>query len=111
METLTTLLITFGTGMVSAFCGWFFGRKKQRIEEIDAATETWKKIVNSLEEEIGKLLAQRADDSKKIDSMKEEIESLKSKLGDFNSVLKRVDRLEKKVTRYEKLLEDNNIEH
>lgn len=46
---------TVATG-IGGFFGWFFTRKKQNIDTIDAAIGTWQKVVDSLEKQVQKQL-------------------------------------------------------
>lgn len=115
---IATILISLGTGIAGSFSGWFFGRKRQKIANIDAATETWQKIVNSLECQIDKLLKQREQDAIKIEemsmqmcAMKAEIASLKQDIETLQSKIKNIQKLENKIVKYEKLLNDNNINY
>lgn len=104
-----TILISIGTALAGSFSGWFFGRKKQRIEEIDAATDTFNKIVNSLEDRIEKLLEEHTEDMRKIDELTIQVSELKTEIEELKNNQKRVVKLEKTIMRYEKLLTDNNI--
>ncbi len=106
------------TAFVGVFFGWLFGRKRQNIDTIDAAVETWKKIVDSLQEQIDRLLEQRASDAAKIESLSEQvkqqnvhIEELKEQVSSTEMKVKSVNRLEKTIARYEKLLDANGIEY
>jgi peptidoglycan hydrolase CwlO-like protein len=92
--------------------------KGAALENIDAAVETWKKIVNSLQEQIDKLLAQRASDAVKIEGLSEEvkqqnqrIEHLQEQVASMDAKVKSVSRLEKTVARYEKLMDAAGIEY
>lgn len=92
--------------------------KGAALENIDAAVETWKKIVNSLQEQIDKLLAQRASDAVKIEGLSEEvkqqnqrIEQLQEQVASMDAKVKSVSRLEKTVARYEKLMDAAGIEY
>ncbi|MDR2009223.1 MAG: hypothetical protein LBQ22_01925 [Bacteroidales bacterium] len=107
----TTVLIALGTGIAGSFSGWLFGRKKQRIEEIDLATSTWNKIVDSLEVQIDKLLQQRVADSEKIDNLSNRIKELQNEIEIMQSKIKMVETLERTISKYEKLLTDNNIKY
>ena len=86
---------------VGAFFGWFFTRKKQNIDTIDAAIDTWQKVVDSLENQVQKqltnieclrnekdslssqvheLLLLREKDSKEIQQLKLKVEELSTQL-------------------------------
>ena len=88
------------------------------LGNINTAVETWKKIVGSLQEQIDRLLEQRASDAAKIESLSEQvkqqnahIEELKEQVSSMEMKVKSVNRLEKTISRYEKLLDANGIEY
>ena len=88
------------------------------LGNINTAVETWKKIVDSLQEQIDRLLEQRASDAAKIESLSEQvkqqnahIEELKEQVSSMEMKVKSVNRLEKTISRYEKLLDANGIEY
>ncbi len=88
------------------------------LGNINTAVETWKKIVGSLQEQIDRLLEQRASDAAKIESLSEQvkqqnahIEELKEQVASTEMKVKSVNRLEKTIARYEKLLDANGIEY
>ena len=112
METLAyQIVVPFVTAFLGGFAGWFFKRKRlekenegldsendrKDIANIDAAVETWQKVVKALEEQISKLLAQRQEDSRKIEELSLQVSELQGK------------ELEKKVARYERILAENGI--
>lgn len=110
----STVIGTFVGGLT----GWLFGRRRQNIDNIDAAVETWKKIVDSLQEQIDKLLAQRASDAAKIESLSQQvkqqnlhIEQLQEQVASTEAKVKSVSRLEMTVARYEKLMDAAGIEY
>lgn len=112
------IVTSLGGTFVGAFFGWFFGRKRQNIDTIDAAVETWKKIVDSLQEQIDRLLVQRASDAAKIESLSEQvkqqnahIEQLQEQVSSMEMKVKSVNRLEKTIARYEKLMDAAGIEY
>lgn len=112
------ILYTISGTVLGSLSGWLVGRRKQRIEEIDAATETWRKIVDSLQAQIDKLLKQRQEDSDKIDTLTKEtialnqqVKTLREELENLQGKVKNVNRLEKTITRYEKLMDEHNIEY
>lgn len=111
METIITIIIALGTGLAGSFSGWFFGRRKQRIDEIDAATETWKNIVDSLELQINKLLKARTADSLKIEELTNKVSELNEKISVMEERLKDIAKLERKIQRYEKIMDNNNIDY
>lgn len=92
--------------------------KSAALENIDAAVDTWKKIVNSLQEQIDKLLAQRASDAAKIDSLSEQvkkqnlhIEQLQEQVASMEAKVKSANHLENTIARYEKLMDAAGIEY
>lgn len=110
------ILSTLGGTIIGSLSGWLIGRKKQRIEEIDAAVETWRKIVDSLQEQIDKLLLQRQEDSEKIEKLTREtielnrqVKTLREEVENLQQKVKSINKLEKTIARYEKLLEEHNI--
>lgn len=112
------IISSIGGTLVGAFGGWFFGRKRQNIDTIDAAVETWKKIVDSLQQQIDKLLAQREADAKRIESLSSEsaamakqVEELKEQIASMEMKVKSVNRLERTIARYEKLMDAAGIEY
>jgi cell shape-determining protein MreC len=101
------ILTSLGGTFLGTFFGWFFGRKRQNIDTIDAAVETWKKIVDSLQEQIDRLLEQRASDAAK----NHHIEQLQEQVASTEMKVKSVNRLEKTIARYEKLMDAAGIEY
>lgn len=97
--------------------GWIVGRARQKrevrrldIDNIDAATETWKKVVDALEEQIEKLVEQRRQDSQQIFELTTEVLSLRSQVTELQSGLTLMATTNQdKIDRYEKLLSDNGI--
>ena len=69
-ELLFQIGVPFATAFLGGFSGWFFKRKRIEIENrglatsnhrqditnIDAAVDTWRKVVDNLEEQISHLL-------------------------------------------------------
>lgn len=124
METLAyQIIVPFATAFLGGFAGWFFKRKRlakenegldsendrRDITNIDAAVATWQKVVDALEGQIAKLLAQRQADADRIDRLGAKIVELQGKIDGMQARLRLAEKLEKKVTRYEKLLGDNGI--
>lgn len=118
--TLVSGLFTAGLG---GFFGWFFTRKQynsqvknQDITNIDAAFETWQKIINSLETRVDKLLGDcevlRGENTnllKEISELKNEIMKLKTESKKIVRYEKKITELEEKVAEYEHLLSSNGI--
>ena len=124
METLAyQIVVPFVTAFLGGFAGWFFKRKRlekenegldsendrKDIANIDAAVETWQKVVKALEEQISKLLAQRQEDSRKIEELSLQVSELQGKVDGMRSRLKLTEKLEKKVARYERIRAENGI--
>lgn len=124
METLAyQIVVPFVTAFLGGFAGWFFKRKRlekenegldsendrKDIANIDAAVETWQKVVKALEEQISKLLAQRQEDSRKIEELSLRVSELQGTVDGMRSRLKLTEKLEKKVARYERILAENGI--
>ena len=124
METLAyQIVVPFVTAFLGGFAGWFFKRKRlekenegldsendrKDIANIDAAVETWQKVVKALEEQISKLLAQRQEDSRKIEELSLRVSELQGTVDGMRSRLKLTEKLEKKVARYERILAENSI--
>lgn len=124
METLAyQIIVPFATAFLGGFAGWFFKRKRlakenegldsendrRDITNIDAAVATWQKVVDALEGQIAKLLAQRQADADRIDRLGAKIVELQGKIDGMQARLRLAEKLEKKVARYEKLLGDNGI--
>jgi len=119
--------------------GWIFGRKKQRIDEIDAATGTFNKIIEQLRKEVEVLIAEHAHSKELIDQLRNEIETLINERGHNRAVIEkqskqieelatevrklsaeveslRADKkenvkLKNKIEKYEKLLDANNVDY
>lgn len=104
-----TLLIGIGSTFFGALTGWFFGRKRQNIDNIDAATKTFNNIIKSLEEKINNLLEQQKKDAQRIAEMAKEIESLRNEIENLKADKQENIKLKKQILRYEKLLQDNSI--
>lgn len=120
---MTTILIALGSGFAGAFSGWFFGRKKQHLETIDYALETWKKVVDHLETRINVMLEQTEKLQQRISELEKENKSLRDDLQNMNHEFVKFKELQKKISKYEieikelkeinacleKLLNDNKI--
>lgn len=108
-DAITTILIALGTGFSAAFSGWFFGRKRQNIENIDMALDTWQKVIGQLEERVDVLLKKVNDLQEENAALKEEVIQLRAEIQESRRSHKKIEALEKKIVRYEKLLADNDI--
>lgn len=106
-----TIIYAVGGTLVGSFGGWFFGRKKQKIEEIDSATDTFNKIIDSLELKIDKLLKQQESDAKKIENMANQIKEMQEQIENLTKDKQENIKLKKKIERYENLLTINNVVH
>lgn len=109
MDILTTILISLGTALAGSFSGWVFGRKRQSIENIDMARNTWQNIVDSLEKQIHALVSKVDTLSAENLELKEEVEALKNEILTRNSRAKENEVLKSKIKYYEKLLSDSGI--
>jgi len=110
-DIITTILVSLGTGFTGVFSGWFFGRKRQSIENIDMALETWQKVVDSLERRVGILLEKVDALTLENERLKNEVNNLRDELLASNKKDKKIEQLERKIIRYERLLADNGIEY
>ena len=97
--------------------GWIFGRKKQRIDEIDAATGTFNKIIEQLRKEVEVLIAERAHNRELIEKQSEQIKNLTEEVRKVSAEVERLritqkemGGLKRKVEKYEKLLTEHNID-
>jgi len=106
------------TAVVAGWLGWFFGRKRQKIDNIDAATDTFNKIIEQLRKEIG--IYQREKDSSG-ELIKQQSQQIKELTGEVRRLSEEVEgllrwkkeniALKKKIEKYEKLLTTNNIDY
>ena len=113
---ITTIISSLGGTIIGSVLGWLFGRRRQNIDNIDAAVETWQKIVDALQAQIERLLKQRESDAQKIDALTREItlqvnqiENLKMKVEKLETEVAKKDRLEALLKRYENLMTDAGI--
>lgn len=109
-EVASTVIIALGTALAGSFGGWIFGRKRQNIENIDMALNTWQKVVDSLEKQVQILLEKVDNLSKENDSLKMEVSKLRDEIATTTRRNKKIEQLEKTMVRYEKLLSDNRID-
>jgi peptidoglycan hydrolase CwlO-like protein len=93
------------TGVIT----WIVTRKKRKIEEVDAAYDTWNKIVSSLRTQIDTLVDDNKKLREKLEEMNGEIEQLRVELKGLKEQNKHVKALRGKIEQYEKLLKDNKI--
>jgi peptidoglycan hydrolase CwlO-like protein len=108
---IETILASVVASVLGTFCGWFFGRKRQKIENIDAATETWQKIVDALEARLMKELEKVQCYEQKIEELTKQVHDLKTEIEELKDGNRKMRLLEKKVLKYEKLLTDNKIDY
>jgi predicted RNase H-like nuclease (RuvC/YqgF family) len=115
MTGLETLLMWVVAPLISAiaagFGGWFFGRKKQQVETIDAANTTYNNIINSLEINVNKLLAKNAELTAQIEMLTSEVRTLRDEIELLKGHAKENEKLKKTIVRYEKLLDTHNIDY
>lgn len=109
LEVWAAVLLSLVSGVSGGLGGWLFGRKRQNIDNIDAATTTFNNIIKSLEHKINMLLEQQQSDTKRIAEMSQEIESLRQEIENLKADKKENRKLKKQILNYEKLLEENNI--
>lgn len=88
-EALITIFIALGTGLAGSFSGWIAGRKRQAIQEIDMAIDTWQKVVDSLEKQVDSLLS-------RVDELSNENLDLKKEVGSLKASIEAMDRKKKK---------------
>ena len=136
-ELALKILVPFVTALLGYFAKWLFDRHRlkredakldkitdaQVITNIDAATKTWQKVVDALEEQVDKLLKQRQADSEQIDKLlaqrqadDRQIAALSKEVADFREQVETLQRKlaaqaynEEKIERYEKLLDAHSI--
>ncbi len=122
-EILLQIGVPFATAFLGGFAGWFFKRKRFEIENrglattnhrqditnIDAAVDTWRKVVDNLEEQIARLLEQRQRDSLQISELSREVLSLRNEVLCLQSKLEKQTGNLEKIARYERLLGENGI--
>lgn len=115
MTGLETFLMWVVAPLISAiaagFGGWFFGRKKQQVETIDAANTTYNNIINSLEINVNKLLAKNAELTAQIEMLTSEVRTLRDEIELLKGHAKENEKLKKTIVRYEKLLDTHNIDY
>ena len=123
MNTVEIVSLVVGSGIALRVIDHFLTRKltaksvsKSHIENIDAATETWQKVVDKLEARIDKLLAQMKEIRDENIGLKEEVYQLREELASFKQLQRKTERyekqikkLEEKVAHYERILADNGI--
>lgn len=96
---------------VGAWGGWFFGRKKQQVETIDAANTTYNNIINALEVNVNKLLTKNEAQAEQIEKLIAEVRVLREEIETLKGYAKENEKLKKTVVRYEKLLDTNCIDY
>ena len=110
---------------LSVWGGWFFGRKKQRIETIDAATDTFNKIIKQLREQVEAYVGKDDINTERFNKQETQLNTATKKIEELESTIKRLSDeveslrrekkenalLKKKIDKYTKLLDDNNIEY
>lgn len=83
-----TILYSLGGTSIGIFGGWLIGRKKQKIDEIDAATDTWSKIVSSLRKQIDDLILDQEEFIKREKEMQKKIEHLQEEIQKLHAEIK-----------------------
>lgn len=122
-EILIQIGVPFTTAFLGGFAGWFFKRKRYEIENrglsttnhrqditnIDAAIDTWKKVVDNLEEQVARLLEQRQKDSLQISELSREVLTLRNEVMHLQNQLTLQNENQEKIKRYEELLAQNGL--
>ena len=98
---IQTIIIALGTGFAGAFSGWFFSRKKHRIETIDYALETWQKVVDSLEARINVMLEEARRMRERMREVEVENKDLREQLSSMKIEISEFKNLQKKISKYE----------
>jgi peptidoglycan hydrolase CwlO-like protein len=113
-----TIISSLATTACGTLLGWLFGRRRQNIDNIDAAVETWQKIVDALQAQIERLLQQRESDAQKIDALTREItlqvnqiETLKVKVENLENEVAKKERIEELLKRYERIMSSAGISY
>lgn len=106
-EVLTTTLIALGTGGAGSLVTWFFSRKTERVKlnqdtitAIDMATDTWRKIVGSLKQQIEELVEEN-------NKLREVVEGLASELESMRKIAQKVEKYEKRIKELESALDSS----
>lgn len=111
MDNITQLISLFLTSGAGYFFGWLSSRKRQNIDNVDAAVSTWQKVVDSLEAQVQTQLAKNViltEESEglkiekksllvKINELEDKIEAMMSEISDLSELKKQVDVLEKLI--------------
>ena len=105
------------TSAIGAWLGYFFGRRRQKIDDIDAATATFNKIIKQLREEVETFVNEKGrnreiieNQSKQIRELTTEVQRLSKEVEALKADQKENVHLKKKISRYEKILVTHNIE-
>jgi uncharacterized protein YlxW (UPF0749 family) len=98
------------SALAGGFGGWFFGRKKQRIDTFEAANATRDKVIASLQADIAMLLVKNTEANEQIGKLTEQVKTLTTEVEKLKEDKKENVKLKKQVQHYEKLLTDNNID-
>ena len=117
-EIIITWIIGPLIGAVAGgFGGWIFGRKRQQIEIIDAATGTFNKIIEQLRKEVTVYVEEKNQNAELIRTQSKQIEELSIRVHKLSEEVESLRRekkenvyLRKKIEKYEKILVTHNIE-
>jgi len=100
-----------------ALGGWLFGKRRQKIDDIDAATGTFNKIITQLRTEVQVLIKERElnweiidKQSQRLDDLASEVRKLSYEVENLHREKKENTNLKKKIEKYEKILTLHNIE-
>lgn len=108
-DILATIFVALGTGFAGAFSGWFFTRKRQNLENIDIALDTWQKVIDSLERRVSVQLDKIDKFAQENDDLRTETLTLKREICRLKKENDKLIKLEAKIKYYEKILADNGI--
>ena len=105
------------TSAIGVWLGYLFGKRRQKIDDIDAATATFNKIIEQLRKEVDALVNEKSasrstieNQSKQIESLTVEVQRLSKEVESLKESKKENINLKKKVDKYEKILTAHNIE-
>lgn len=114
-DVISTTLIALGTGLAGSVTTWLFGRKKERIDNsqseitsIDMATDAWKKIVDSLKQQVSDLVDEVKEARVENEELKELIEKLTTDVKQLKKLQSKVNSYEKKIKVLESALANCN---
>lgn len=95
--------------LTGSFGTWIFQKRRNKIDDINAATDTFNKVNESLELRINKMLEEQEKSNLKIEELTKQVAALSAQIETLKNQVKEKERLQKKVVHLEKILTDNNI--